>query len=73
MQWQAMKACYIERVAEFHWRSSGPPIPRVVSVSFLYLGFVSVSSADFLLGQRHQIPHEFVQIERQDRPRPRHL
>ena len=44
---------YLERVAEFPWRSSGPPFLPVGSVSFLYSGFVPVSSADPLLGQRH--------------------
>jgi adenine-specific DNA-methyltransferase len=44
---------YLERVAEFPWRSSGPPFLPVGSVSFLYSGFVPASSADPLLGQRH--------------------
>jgi hypothetical protein len=29
--------------------------------------------SDFLPGQLHHIPHKLVQIERQNRPRPRHL
>src|SRR2546428_13043658 len=54
-QWkkQGLIIKYLERVAEFHWRSSGPPFLPVGSVSFLYSGFVPASSADPLLGQRH--------------------
>ena len=64
---------YLERVAEFDWRSSGPPFLPVASVSVLSADFVSSSCADLLRDQRHDIPHELVQIERQDRPRPCHL
>src|SRR5262245_58035637 len=64
---------YIERVAEFCWRSSKPPLLLVASVSCLFVGSVSSASADPLLGPLHEIPHEFVQIERKDSPRPRHL
>ena len=64
---------YIERVAEFNWRSSGPPILLVASVSCPYTDFVASSSVDLLRDQRHNIPHEFVQIEGHDKSRPRHF
>jgi len=51
--WPPSRRVYIERVAEFHWRSSRPPFLPVGSVSILYSGFVPASAADPLLGQRH--------------------
>src|SRR5215813_7075087 len=64
---------YIERVAEFHWRSSGPPLLPATSVSVFCMGFGPASCSALLRGERYQILHEFVQIEGQDRPRTRHL
>src|SRR5918998_5814037 len=65
---------YIECVAELRWRSSGPPFLFSPLVSLLYsadtAAFVSV---DPLAGQCHQIPHQFVEIEREDRSWPCHL
>ena len=71
--WPFVNNLYLERVAEFYWRSSKPPFLLVASVSFLYAGSVPSASANPLLGQLHEIPHELVQIEREDRPRPCHL
>src|SRR6266446_600207 len=64
---------YIERVAEFNGRSPRPPILLCLCSSPLRFASNSVPCSDFLLGQFHQVPHQFVQIERHDRPRPCHL
>ena len=54
---------------EIIW-ASDPSVPLLFSLRF---GSDSVQCPDFLLGQFHQIPHQFVQIERHERPRPCHL
>ena len=41
---------YLERVAEFHWRSSGPPILPATSVSVFCAGFGPASCAALLRG-----------------------
>jgi hypothetical protein len=56
-------ACYLERVAELRWRSSGPPFLSSPFVSLLYADSVPFVAANPLAGQSHQISHEFVQIE----------
>lgn len=62
---------YLELVAEFNWME----ITHASSASLLLFRFGSDPGpfADCLLGQLHHIAHQLVQIERQDRPRPRHL
>lgn len=39
---------YFEPVAEFNWRSSGPPIHPLVSVCVLFFDFFGFSFFDFL-------------------------
>src|SRR5467141_2942844 len=56
--------CYIVRVAEFNGRSSRPPILLFLYSFSLRCGSGSVPCPDFLLRQFHQVPHEFVEIER---------
>src|SRR5918998_6686816 len=56
-----------------NWRSSGPPFPSSLSISLLHVDSVPFVSVDPLAGQCHYIPHEFVEIEREDRPRSCHL
>src|SRR5918992_5900881 len=56
-----------------HWRSFGPPFLSFPSASLLYGDFVPFVSVAPLAGQCPQIPHQFVEVEGQDRPWPRHL